>query len=82
MLLATLRQNWGEQSPFSPCPFVVGAGGRLYQTVIWPKNLWVDTHCQTATMTPMHVVAALPYLPAQGYRRLGDSVPDLIEDAG
>jgi hypothetical protein len=82
MLLVTLRQNRGEQSPFSPCPFVVGAGGRLYQTVIWPKNLWVDTHCQTGTMTPMLVVDA-PQCPSlRGSRRLGDSVTEAREDGG
>ena len=54
---------------------------RPQQTVIWSKTLWVDTRCKTLTMTSMHVVDAPQCLPARGYRRLGYSVPDPMEDA-
>jgi hypothetical protein len=56
--------------------------GRPQQAVIWPKNLWVDTYCQTATMTSMHVVGALQCLAAGDERRLGKATSDPIEEAG
>ncbi len=57
-------------------------GGRLQQTVIWSKSLWVDTRCRTVTMTFMYAVGAPQQLPVKGYRRLGYSVTDTLEDAG
>jgi len=55
---------------------------RPQQAVIWSKTLRVDTCCETVTMTSMHAVDAPRCLPARGYRRLGSSVPDPMEDAG
>ena len=76
-----MRAGEGKAVSFLALPVRCREGGRFQQAVLWPKTLQVDTRCQTATMTSMHAVDTPQRLSIRGSRRLGDSVPDRIEDA-
>jgi len=78
-----VHAGWGGKAVSFLALLVPSRGGsRFQQAVIWPKNLQLDMRCQAVTMTSMHAVDAPQCPPSRGYRRLGYSVTDPIEDAG